>query len=143
MDFPPRELFFLNSNHISPARRLQQQPQYPANRQQQQSSGSGEFQPRVEWLTNKFAWYGTAKVFDCLTLTFRTNEHGVWVAHHYRYSPTMSTFLVECDAATWHRAGLATMSDEQSRAYCERVFAPDLDGHPLLSNKSIWETQGP
>lgn len=37
---------FLNSNHISPARRLQQQPQYPANRQQQQSSGSGEFQPR-------------------------------------------------------------------------------------------------
>jgi len=45
MDFPPRE-FFLNSKNISPPRRLQQQPQYPANRQQQQSSGSGEFQPR-------------------------------------------------------------------------------------------------
>ena len=98
----------------------------------------GEFEPRIEWLANKFAWYGTRKTFDCLTLTFRNNEHGVWVAHHYRYAADMSTFLVECDAATWHPAGLATMSDEQSRAYCERVFAADLQGEPLLSNKSFW-----
>ena len=35
----------------------------------------------------------------------------------YRYSPTMSTFIVECDAATWRRAGLDHMSDEESRAY--------------------------
>ncbi len=96
------------------------------------------FQPRIEWLTNRFAWYGTSQTFDCLTLTFRTSEHGVWVAHHYRYSPTMSTFLVECDAATWQRAGLATMSDAESRAYCERVFAADLGGKPLVSNKSVW-----
>lgn len=96
------------------------------------------FQPRIEWLTNKFAWYGTSKPFECLTLTYRTNEHGVWVAHHYRYSPTMSTFLVECDAATWQRAGLGRMTDDESRAYCEKVFAADLDGHALISNKSIW-----
>ncbi len=96
------------------------------------------FQPRIDWLTNKFAWYGTSQVFDCLTLTFRSNEHGVWVAHHYRYSPTMSTFLVECDAATWYRAGLDRMSDEASREYCQRVFAADLGGHPLVSNRSIW-----
>ncbi len=97
-----------------------------------------EFNPRIEWLTNKFAWYGTRKAFDCLTLTFRSNEHGVWVAHHYRYAPNMSTFLVECDAATWQRAGLEQMSDEASRAYCEKIFAADLDGEPLLSNKSVW-----
>lgn len=96
------------------------------------------FHPHIDWLTNKFAWYGTTKTFDCLTLTFRSNEHGVWVAHHYRYSPGMSTFLVECDAATWHRAGLDGITDEQSRAYCERVFASDLDGHALMSNKSVW-----
>ncbi len=96
------------------------------------------FQPRTQWLTNKFAWYGTSKVFDCLTLTFRTNEHGTWVAHHYRYSPDMSTFLVECDAATWYRAGLDHMSDEHSRHYCEKVFAADLEGRELVSNKSTW-----
>jgi 2-polyprenyl-6-methoxyphenol hydroxylase-like FAD-dependent oxidoreductase len=96
------------------------------------------FEPKIEMLTNKFVWYGTSQVFECLTLTFRDSEHGPFVAHHYRYSPRMSTFLVECEAATWQRAGLDRMSDSQSRAYCEKVFAPDLGGKPLVSNKSIW-----
>jgi 2-polyprenyl-6-methoxyphenol hydroxylase-like FAD-dependent oxidoreductase len=98
----------------------------------------GKFKPKIEMLTNKFAWYGTRQRFECLTLTFRESEHGAFVAHHYRYSPTMSTFLVECDAATWKRAGFDRMSDAESRAYCERVFAPDLGGHALESNKSVW-----
>ena len=97
-----------------------------------------EFAPQVDWLTNRFAWYGTRQLFDCLTLTFRANEHGTFVAHHYRHGSTMSTFIVESDAATWRRAGLDRMSDEESRAYCERVFAPDLGGHSLVSNKSVW-----
>jgi 2-polyprenyl-6-methoxyphenol hydroxylase-like FAD-dependent oxidoreductase len=97
-----------------------------------------EFAPQTEWLTNRFAWYGTEQLFDCLTLTFRANEDGHFVAHHYRHSPSMSTFVVECDETTWRRAGLDQMSDEASRAYCERVFANDLAGHPLVSNKSIW-----
>jgi 2-polyprenyl-6-methoxyphenol hydroxylase-like FAD-dependent oxidoreductase len=97
-----------------------------------------EFQPQFEWLTNRFAWYGTAQPFECLTLTFRANEHGSFVAHHYRHSGAMSTFVVECDATTWRRADLDRSSDEESRAYCERVFARDLAGHLLVSNKSIW-----
>ncbi len=100
--------------------------------------GSEGFAPRVEWLSNRFVWYGTRQQFDCLTLTFRDSAHGAFVAHHYRYSPEMSTFIVECDAPTWQRAGLDRMGDAQSRAYCERVFAPDLGGHPLVSNNSTW-----
>ena len=96
------------------------------------------FKPKIEMLTNKFAWYGTSRVFECLTLTFRESGHGAFVAHHYRYSPRMSTFLVECDAATWRRAGLDRMSDGESREYCAGVFAPDLAGHELASNKSVW-----
>jgi 2-polyprenyl-6-methoxyphenol hydroxylase-like FAD-dependent oxidoreductase len=96
------------------------------------------FEPQVEWLSNRFVWYGTARRFDCLTLTFRESEHGAFVAHHYRYSPGMSTFLVECDAATWQRAGLDRMDEAGSRAYCERVFAPDLGEHGLVSNNSLW-----
>jgi 2-polyprenyl-6-methoxyphenol hydroxylase-like FAD-dependent oxidoreductase len=98
----------------------------------------GTFRPRVETLTNKFVWYGTRQPFECLTLTFREGGHGAFVAHHYRYRPDMSTFIVECDEATWKRAGLDRMDDAGSRAYCERVFAPDLGGHPLVSNKSVW-----
>jgi 2-polyprenyl-6-methoxyphenol hydroxylase-like FAD-dependent oxidoreductase len=97
-----------------------------------------QFDPRVEVLSNRFAWYGTAQPFDCLTLTFRESGDGAFVAHHYRHSPTMSTFVVECGEATWKRAGFERMSDAESRAYCERVFAADLGGHGLESNKSVW-----
>ena len=99
---------------------------------------SGSFAPEVQWLTNRFVWYGTRRPFDCLTLTFRENADGAFVAHHYRYAPGMSTFIVECDVRTWQRAGLDRMDDAASRAYCERVFAPDLGGEPLVSNKSLW-----
>ncbi|MEW5863839.1 MAG: FAD-dependent monooxygenase [Pseudomonadota bacterium] len=97
-----------------------------------------EFGTRIEWLNNRFAWYGVALPFECLTLTFRESEWGAFVAHHYRYTPMMSTFIVECDEATWRRAGLDRASDAESRAICERVFEKDLAGRPLLSNKSIW-----
>jgi 2-polyprenyl-6-methoxyphenol hydroxylase-like FAD-dependent oxidoreductase len=97
-----------------------------------------EFEPQISWLTNRFAWYGTRQIFECLSLTFRANADGVFVAHHYRHSSSMSTFVVECDEATWRRSGLERMSDENSRAYCETVFAPDLAGHPLITNKSVW-----
>ncbi len=30
------------------------------------------------------------------------------------------------------------MAEPESLAYCEQVFRDDLDGHPLLSNKSDW-----
>jgi 2-polyprenyl-6-methoxyphenol hydroxylase-like FAD-dependent oxidoreductase len=99
---------------------------------------AAQFLPHVEVLTNRFAWYGTAQRFDCLTLTFRENEHGAFVAHHYRHAASMSTFVVECGETTWRKAGLDRMSDAQSRAYCEGVFAPDLGGHALESNKSVW-----
>jgi 2-polyprenyl-6-methoxyphenol hydroxylase-like FAD-dependent oxidoreductase len=99
---------------------------------------SADFGASEQMLDNRFAWYGTSKAFDCLTLTFRQSRDGVFCAHHYRYQPDMSTFLVECDAATYARAGLEAMSDAESRAYCEAVFEADLDGHALESNRSIW-----
>lgn len=99
---------------------------------------AAQFAPRIEVLTNRFAWYGTAQPFDCLTLTFRASEHGAFVAHHYRHAPAMSTFVVECGDETWKRAGLDRMDDAASRGYCGKVFAPDLDGHALASNKSVW-----
>jgi 2-polyprenyl-6-methoxyphenol hydroxylase-like FAD-dependent oxidoreductase len=97
-----------------------------------------EFGASVTTSTNKFAWYGTTKTFATLSQTFVATERGSFNAHHYRYSPSMSTFLVECDAVTWHAYGFADKSIEESQAVCEDVFTEALDGHRLISNKSVW-----
>jgi 2-polyprenyl-6-methoxyphenol hydroxylase-like FAD-dependent oxidoreductase len=99
---------------------------------------AGDFGTELRKLTNRFAWFGTTKRFDTLTQTFRRTELGAFNAHHYRYAPGMSTFIVECDAATFDRAGFATMEPERTRALLEQVFAPELEGHPLVSNRSVW-----
>jgi 2-polyprenyl-6-methoxyphenol hydroxylase-like FAD-dependent oxidoreductase len=97
-----------------------------------------EFGASVSHSTNKFAWYGTTQTFATLSQTFVTAERGTFNAHHYRYSPHMSTFLVECDAATWNAYGFEHKSIEESQAICEEVFADTLGGHKLISNKSVW-----
>jgi 2-polyprenyl-6-methoxyphenol hydroxylase-like FAD-dependent oxidoreductase len=97
-----------------------------------------EFGASVTHSTNKFAWYGTTKTFATLSQTFVTADRGTFNAHHYRYSPSMSTFLVECDAKTWNAYGFEHKSIEESQAVCEEVFADTLDGHKLISNKSVW-----
>jgi 2-polyprenyl-6-methoxyphenol hydroxylase-like FAD-dependent oxidoreductase len=97
-----------------------------------------DFGTTVTPLSNRFAWYGTTKPFRTLTQTFVQNEHGSFNAHHYRHAAGMSTFVFECDAATWARAGFASMGESQTLAYCERVFAETLEGHRLVSNNSIW-----
>lgn len=96
------------------------------------------FEPTVETRRNRFAWYGTPHLFDAVTLIFRPDPAGIFIAHTYQYSDDLSTFLVECSPETWESAGLEHASDEESRAYCERVFADDLDGAPLLSKRSEW-----
>jgi 2-polyprenyl-6-methoxyphenol hydroxylase-like FAD-dependent oxidoreductase len=97
-----------------------------------------DFGTTVAPLTNKFAWFGTTRVFGTLTQTFVQNDAGCFNAHHYRHSPSMSTFVFECDAATWARAGFERKDEAATLAYCEKVFADALQGHRLVSNKSIW-----
>ncbi|MBI5898317.1 MAG: FAD-dependent monooxygenase [Rhodocyclales bacterium] len=97
-----------------------------------------KFGTETDMRPNRFIWYGTSKVFDSLSLTFRETGHGVFCAHHYRYSASMSTFLVEVTDATWQRAGFAGMDEAATIRHCEQVFANDLDGRPILSNKSYW-----
>jgi 2-polyprenyl-6-methoxyphenol hydroxylase-like FAD-dependent oxidoreductase len=97
-----------------------------------------DFGATVSPLANKFAWYGTPMPFRTLTQTFVENEHGTFNAHHYRHAADMSTFVVECDAETWRRAGFASMGESETLAFCERVFAETLQGHRLVSNNSFW-----
>jgi 2-polyprenyl-6-methoxyphenol hydroxylase-like FAD-dependent oxidoreductase len=101
-------------------------------------SFEGDFGASSSYLDTKFAWFGTSKRFETLTQTFVETEYGAFNAHHYRYSPTMSTFIVECDRSTWLQAGLDRLPPDESKALCQRAFAKTLDGHPLVFNKSTW-----
>jgi 2-polyprenyl-6-methoxyphenol hydroxylase-like FAD-dependent oxidoreductase len=96
------------------------------------------FGTTTDWRANKFIWYGSTKAFDTLTLTFRATDIGVFCAHHYRYRPDRSTFLVEVAPDTWNRAGFETMDDEETIRYCEDVFRKELAGHRIISNNSRW-----
>src|SRR5829696_5898085 len=98
----------------------------------------GDFGTSLSYLDNKFVWFGTTRRFDTLTQTFVETDYGTFNAHHYRYAPDMSTFIVECDRATWLRAGFARASEDEMRRMCEEAFAEALDGHPLISNRSLW-----
>ena len=96
-----------------------------------------QFEPELDFRSNRYIWYGTNQLFHGLTLTFRENR-GVFAAHSYKFNSSTSTFIVECDPATWERAGFGSLNDEQTREYLGEVFAPDLGGHRLLSNNSKW-----
>jgi anthraniloyl-CoA monooxygenase len=97
-----------------------------------------QFQPELDSRANRYIWYGTHQLFHGLTLTFRENDAGVFAAHSYKFSPTTSTFIVECDPQTWTSAGFEQMNSEETLNYVGGVFAQDLNGHKLLSNNSKW-----
>ena len=88
----------------------------------------------VDVRANKFVWLGTSKVFDAFMFAFEETEHGWIWAHAYRFAPDCSTFIVECAEDTWRNLGFDKMSQDESIAACEKLFAQYLDGHSLQSN---------
>ncbi|MES2415242.1 MAG: FAD-dependent monooxygenase [Pseudomonadota bacterium] len=91
-------------------------------------------------LTNRLAWYGTDKHFAYPVMSFRRHAGGHFVAVAYPYTERMSTFVAECDGDTWTRLGMDSMSDDERQALVEKVFAEELQGAPLISNKSVWHS---
>ena len=99
-----------------------------------------EFQTTLDWRANKFCWLATTKPLDDFTFIFKKNEHGWWWVHAYRYEEGMTTWIVETSAKTWASAGMDNVTEEDTKAYCEKLFKDDLDGHPMITNRSSWRT---
>ncbi len=96
------------------------------------------FKPSLEYGKARYIWLGADKVLDAFTFIFRENEHGLFQVHSYPFNGTTSTFIVECDEATWLKATLDKADEAQSLAYCQQLLAGNLDGATLLSNNSKW-----
>ncbi len=95
------------------------------------------FKPSIDLRKNKYIWLGTNQLFHGLTLTFRENEAGRFIAHSYKFNRTTSAFIVECDETTWRNAGFDRQSEAETCKYLQQVFEADLGGHPLLTNNFV------
>jgi anthraniloyl-CoA monooxygenase len=98
------------------------------------------FQPRIDWRRNRFVWLGTTRRFPAFTFLFKEDAHGLWRVHAYSYDQHHSTFILECTEDTWRRAGLDEAREDDTVAFAQALFARELDGHPILKNRSLWRS---
>src|SRR5205823_1615100 len=98
------------------------------------------FRPSLDRRKCKFCWLGTTKPLRAFTFVFRESEHGLFQVHAYPFEKNASTWIVECREQTQRAAGLDRATEQETVAYCEKLFADHLQGHRLLTNRSIWRT---
>ncbi|MBK8095789.1 MAG: bifunctional salicylyl-CoA 5-hydroxylase/oxidoreductase [Planctomycetes bacterium] len=98
------------------------------------------FRPSLDWRKCKFAWFGTDKEMRAFTFVFQPTQWGLFQVHAYPFQPGRGTWIVECREEVWRAAGLDTLDEVQSAAFCKEVFADHLQGQQLLINRSIWRT---
>ncbi len=92
------------------------------------------FRPDIVTRPNRYIWLGTRKLYDAFTFLFEKTEHGWFQAHVYKFDAETSTFIVECPEHVWLAHGLDKAGVDDSIAFCERLFAANLQGERLLSN---------
>ncbi|WP_424812193.1 bifunctional salicylyl-CoA 5-hydroxylase/oxidoreductase [Roseococcus sp. YIM B11640] len=96
------------------------------------------FAPEVDLRPNRFAWMGSTRPLDAFNFFFVEKPEGIFIAHAYQYEAGASTWVLETDPETFARAGLDRMGEEESARYMEGVFAEALQGHKLITNRSLW-----
>jgi anthraniloyl-CoA monooxygenase len=92
------------------------------------------FRPDIVTRPNRFIWLGTTKLYDAFTFLFEKTEHGWFQAHVYKFDDKTTTFIVECPEHVWLAHGLDTADQDRSIAFCEQLFASDLQGAKLMTN---------
>ncbi len=95
---------------------------------------AASFEPDIDVRPARYLWLGTTRLFDAFTFIFIETPCGVFQVHAYRFDESLSAFIVECDEQSWRGEGLDKLDAAGTVAWCERHFAPWLDGHPLLFN---------
>lgn len=97
-----------------------------------------DFGTNIALKSNRFVWLGSTKPLDAFTYFFRTTPFGTFVAHTYQYEEGMSTWIFECSNETWEKFGFEVTNEADTMAKIAEIFAEELAGHPLISNKSHW-----
>lgn len=96
------------------------------------------FGSSVEMRKNYFTWLGSTRPLDAFTFFFKETPEGYFCAHTYEYEAGKSTWVIECTPEAYESCGFENMSEEESARFLEQVFEAELDGHGLITNRSIW-----
>ncbi len=99
-----------------------------------------QFKPSLTLKSNKFTWLGSTRPLAAFTYFFKQTEHGLICAHTYQYEPGRSTWIFEMSPATWASFGFDRMGEDESARALEEIFADELEGHPLITNRSLWRS---
>ncbi|MEQ1690552.1 MAG: bifunctional salicylyl-CoA 5-hydroxylase/oxidoreductase [Gemmatimonas sp.] len=95
---------------------------------------AANYRPDIDLRLCRYVWLGTPRPFEAFTFAFAETPAGWFQAHAYQFDSDTSTFIVEAPFDVWERAGIPAMSDGESRAFCQSLFADLLDGAELWSN---------
>ena len=97
-----------------------------------------QFGTKIKMRKNKFVWLGSSRPLDAFTYFFKNTEHGMIVAHSYQYENSKSTWIFEMAESTWEKFGFDTFDAQDTVQKLEKIYADELMGHGLMSNKSYW-----
>lgn len=97
-----------------------------------------DFGTRIQVRRNYFCWLGSSRELDAFKYFFRKTEHGIIVMHAYQYEQGKSTWVCEMQPSTWQGFGFDTMPEADCAKLLEKIFSEELDGHPLITNRSLW-----
>ena len=92
------------------------------------------FKPDIVSRPNRYIWLGTHRLYDAFTFLFEKTDHGWFQAHIYKFDAQTSTFIVECPEHVWLAHGLDKADQAESIAFCEKLFAANLQGEKLMTN---------
>ena len=99
---------------------------------------AASFNPRIDFRPNKFVWLGTAAPFEAFTFIFKEDRNGIWNVHAYRYEDELATLIVETTEVTWKSAGMDTATEAETAQFIAELFAEELNGAQVLTNRSNW-----
>ncbi|MFM1991103.1 MAG: hypothetical protein RJA99_4060 [Pseudomonadota bacterium] len=93
----------------------------------------------VDQRTNRFVWLGAKMDLPGFYYSFREDDRGhVWNMHAYQYRPGECTIVIETTDEAWLASGLTVEGEAGTAAFVARLFADDLKGAAVLTNRSHW-----
>jgi anthraniloyl-CoA monooxygenase len=111
------------------------------------------FAPEVDLRSNRFTWLGARMRLPGFTYSFREDtispadgphRPGIWNMHAYEFTrrddrvESECTIVIETTDEAFRASGLSETDEAGTARFVERLFADELAGHEVLTNRSHW-----